>query len=388
MQQTLVVSDNTIAETLARVTAIVAGAGNTFSAEQAGILRRLAGYGVDTTGHPRRRRLRAQRRQRASRPPTSRSCCVKVLHRDGPSASLFDGLPIAGRTGSLAYTDRFAGRSVARRRHRSAPRPAGSTPATRSPASSTRRTAPPLTFAFYALGDVSDGAKQPLDALTADVWSLRRRALEQLSARSVPADRARMDRMTRALLIVDVQNDFTEGGALGVDGGAAVAQGITAHLAAHRGDYDLVVASRDWHDGDNDNGGHFATGDARLRRHLAGALRRRDARAPSTTPTLDDGARSTSTCGRGRGGPPTRRSRARPTTAQPRGAARTSAGSPTSTSSGSRPTTACAPPPSTRSSTGARVRVLTDLVAGVAPGAERGGPRGAPRRRRRDRPAG
>jgi nicotinamidase/pyrazinamidase len=68
-----------------------------------------------------------------------------------------------------------------------------------------------------------------------------------------------MKGMARALLIVDVQNDFTEGGALGVDGGAAVAQRITDHLAAHRGDYALIAASRDWHDGDNDNGGHFAT---------------------------------------------------------------------------------------------------------------------------------
>jgi nicotinamidase/pyrazinamidase len=65
--------------------------------------------------------------------------------------------------------------------------------------------------------------------------------------------------MSRALLIVDVQNDFTEGGALGVDGGAAVAQRITDHLEAHRDEYALVAASRDWHDGDNDNGGHFAT---------------------------------------------------------------------------------------------------------------------------------
>ena len=67
--------------------------------------------------------------------------------------------------------------------------------------------------------------------------------------------------MSRALLIVDVQNDFTEGGALGVEGGAAVASGITELLQQHRGDYDLVIASRDWHDADNDNGGHFATGE-------------------------------------------------------------------------------------------------------------------------------
>ena len=64
----------------------------------------------------------------------------------------------------------------------------------------------------------------------------------------------------RALFIIDVQNDFTEGGALGVTGGAAVAEGITEYLRAHPDAYDLVIASRDWHDGDNDNGGHFASG--------------------------------------------------------------------------------------------------------------------------------
>lgn len=64
--------------------------------------------------------------------------------------------------------------------------------------------------------------------------------------------------MTRALFIVDVQNDFTERGALGVDGGDAVAERISAFLTAHSGDYEIVVASRDWHDGDSDNGGHFS----------------------------------------------------------------------------------------------------------------------------------
>lgn len=64
--------------------------------------------------------------------------------------------------------------------------------------------------------------------------------------------------MSRALLIVDVQNDFTEGGALAVSGGDAVASAVTAFLAAHAQDYDLIIASRDWHDADGDNGGHFA----------------------------------------------------------------------------------------------------------------------------------
>lgn len=63
--------------------------------------------------------------------------------------------------------------------------------------------------------------------------------------------------MTRALFIIDVQNDFTEGGALGVAGGAAVAERISAYLAEHADRYDHVVASRDWHHGHTDNGGHF-----------------------------------------------------------------------------------------------------------------------------------
>jgi len=67
--------------------------------------------------------------------------------------------------------------------------------------------------------------------------------------------------MGTALFIVDVQNDFTEGGALGVGGGDAVAQGISRMLLAHAADYDIIVASRDWHDPDSDNGGHFARGE-------------------------------------------------------------------------------------------------------------------------------
>lgn len=62
--------------------------------------------------------------------------------------------------------------------------------------------------------------------------------------------------MAKALLIIDVQNDFCEGGALAVSGGAAVAKKISEYL--DNADYDLVVASRDWHDPDSTNSGHFA----------------------------------------------------------------------------------------------------------------------------------
>ncbi|WP_341953936.1 isochorismatase family protein [Salinibacterium sp. TMP30] len=65
--------------------------------------------------------------------------------------------------------------------------------------------------------------------------------------------------MVAALFIIDVQNDFTEGGALGVAGGAAVAANITNFLWANADHYCVIIASRDWHDAHNDNGGHFAT---------------------------------------------------------------------------------------------------------------------------------
>ena len=68
--------------------------------------------------------------------------------------------------------------------------------------------------------------------------------------------------MSKALFIVDVQNDFTEGGALPVTGGAAVAAAISALLAAHPHSYDHIFASRDWHDAEGGNNGHFAVDDA------------------------------------------------------------------------------------------------------------------------------
>ncbi|WP_369137092.1 nicotinamidase [Modestobacter versicolor] len=60
--------------------------------------------------------------------------------------------------------------------------------------------------------------------------------------------------MTRALVIVDVQNDFCEGGSLAVAGGTAVARAISAHVAG--AGYDHVVATRDHH---VDPGAHFST---------------------------------------------------------------------------------------------------------------------------------
>jgi len=56
-----------------------------------------------------------------------------------------------------------------------------------------------------------------------------------------------------ALIVVDVQNDFCEGGSLPVSGGAEVAAAISRHVAA--AGYDHVVATRDHH---VDPGDHFS----------------------------------------------------------------------------------------------------------------------------------
>ncbi len=55
----------------------------------------------------------------------------------------------------------------------------------------------------------------------------------------------------KALIIVDVQNDFCEGGALAVQNGAAIVPTINAILPA----FDVVVATQDWHP---QNHGSFA----------------------------------------------------------------------------------------------------------------------------------
>ena len=61
--------------------------------------------------------------------------------------------------------------------------------------------------------------------------------------------------MPRALIVVDVQNDFCEGGSLAVVGGTAVAGAITEHLRTAGAEYAHVVATRDHH---IDPGHHFA----------------------------------------------------------------------------------------------------------------------------------
>ncbi|MEO8518819.1 MAG: isochorismatase family protein [Dermatophilaceae bacterium] len=61
--------------------------------------------------------------------------------------------------------------------------------------------------------------------------------------------------LTRALILVDLQNDFCEGGSLAVAGGTEVARRISEYVREHAEEYGAIVATADWHD---DPGAHFA----------------------------------------------------------------------------------------------------------------------------------
>ena len=60
---------------------------------------------------------------------------------------------------------------------------------------------------------------------------------------------------SRALIVVDVQPTFCEGGELGVEGGNTVARAVANFVTCHRGSYVYVATTQDWH---IEPGGHFS----------------------------------------------------------------------------------------------------------------------------------
>lgn len=65
-----------------------------------------------------------------------------------------------------------------------------------------------------------------------------------------------MEQLVRALLVIDVQNDFCDGGVIEVPDGAEVAARITRFMREQVGVYELVLASQDCH---IDPQGHFSS---------------------------------------------------------------------------------------------------------------------------------
>ncbi|KAB2811097.1 nicotinate phosphoribosyltransferase [Pimelobacter simplex] len=107
------------------------------------------------------------------------------------------------------------------------------------------------------LGEVRDFAAATLATLPAEARSVSAGAAYLTTTLREETPMAPQSSSTKALVVVDVQNDFVEGGSLGVTGGREVARRISEHLAAHATDYALVAASRDWHRAGETNGGHF-----------------------------------------------------------------------------------------------------------------------------------
>ena len=168
IQQALIVSDNALAEMLARLTAIKQGSGNTFEALQESTLAGLKAYGIDTTGI-----VIADGSglsdDNAVPPSYLTQLFVKINARDDQLGYIYDGLPISGETGSLSYDDRFTGDNAV----------ADGSVFAKTGWIDTGYTLAgiihaeddtDLTFAVYALGDVSDDAKQAIDTITAGFY--------------------------------------------------------------------------------------------------------------------------------------------------------------------------------------------------------------------------
>lgn len=164
VDKALVVSDNTAAEMLARLVAIETGSGNTFGAINAGVLQGLAAYGLDTAGITVVDGSGLSDNN-AVPPSYLTRLFVKINAREGNLGVLMDGLPISGERGSLGYDDRFSGENSVADGAVSAKTGWIDTGYTLSGVVRAQDGST-LTFAIYALGDVTDEAKQAIDTLT------------------------------------------------------------------------------------------------------------------------------------------------------------------------------------------------------------------------------
>jgi D-alanyl-D-alanine carboxypeptidase/D-alanyl-D-alanine-endopeptidase (penicillin-binding protein 4) len=167
IQQMLLVSDNTIAEMLARVTSKAMGLDGSAVSLQQAIPGALQAYEVDTAGIVIKDGSGLSEFNNVA-PSYVAQLMVKVIGGEQNLHVLYDGLPIAGQSGSLAA--RFTGENGVAR---------GSVIAKTGWIDTAyslggvinAKDGVRLTFAFYAIGNVRDDAKLALDTLATAVYN-------------------------------------------------------------------------------------------------------------------------------------------------------------------------------------------------------------------------
>jgi D-alanyl-D-alanine carboxypeptidase/D-alanyl-D-alanine-endopeptidase (penicillin-binding protein 4) len=162
INKALMVSDNTTMEMLARITSKESGNNGTFASLATAIPNGLSVYGIDTAGLVIRDGS-GESGLNAVSPKYVSSLMLQVRTRTANLGVIMDGLPVAGKSGSLAA--RFTGDNAVARGAVFAKTGWIDDGYTLSGIVNAAD-GTPLTFAFYALGNVKDNAKQALDTIT------------------------------------------------------------------------------------------------------------------------------------------------------------------------------------------------------------------------------
>lgn len=163
VDKSLIVSDNTVAEMLARLVAIELGTGNDFAAIDPAVRQALTGYGIARGG------IRVVdgsglSPDNAVPPAYLTRLFAKIDAREGDLGVILDGLPVSGQRGSLSYADRFAGDNAVA--HGAVLAKTGWITTGYTLSGIIRaQDGTTLTFAIYALGEVTAAAKQAIDTL-------------------------------------------------------------------------------------------------------------------------------------------------------------------------------------------------------------------------------
>ncbi|MET0932385.1 MAG: D-alanyl-D-alanine carboxypeptidase/D-alanyl-D-alanine-endopeptidase [Mycetocola sp.] len=162
--QFLIPSDNSLAEMVARHVAIKLGVGNTIDALATAIPQALQVYGISTAG------LRiadgsGMSRNNAVPPSYFTSLFVKINAREGALGIIRDGLPVAGQSGTLNYSNRFFGDNAVARGHVRAKSGSISSAYTLTGIIDAADGST-LIFAIFATGRVGANARTAIDTLT------------------------------------------------------------------------------------------------------------------------------------------------------------------------------------------------------------------------------